>query len=32
MHRFTYDDVRVAGAPTCICCEVSLDLVSSLIK
>lgn len=29
---FTYDDVGVDGVSTCICREVSLDLVSGLIK
>lgn len=28
----TYDDVRVAGVTPVICCEVPLDLVSSLIE
>lgn len=29
---FTYDDVGLAGASACICREVALDLVSSLIE
>lgn len=28
----TYDDIRLAGASTGVCCEVALDLVSSLIE
>lgn len=32
MTLLTYDDVRLAGASAGICCEVALDLVSSLIE
>lgn len=32
LFSLTYDDVRLVGASAAICCEVALNLVSSLIE